>query len=194
MKKFFYVLGLSLFTLFFTQSCGKEKENGKEETEAHKITDLDVSAYDKWVYLSFADGTTRTLSYTQPAPEKWDVAFHRDNVKTNGGAALKTEFTELAQVTSAPAEGYREDEMTRDVVIVDMSQMMQGVIVYDTVPVNMELNAWVSRSGMPPVYTVGENVYVVRTKEGKHAKIKFSSYKNAVDKTGFATFEYEYPF
>ena len=76
-----------------------------------------------------------------------------------------------------------------------MSQMMQGIIIYDTTEINMVLEDWVTRSGMPPVYSVQPNVYVVRTKEGKYAKIQFTSYKGGEtgDETGFATFTYAYP-
>lgn len=192
MKRNFYVLTLSLWALVTLASCNEKTP--ESEPVAKTITNLDVSAYDKWVYLSFESGTPEVKGYDEQAPAAWDIAMHRENIKTNGGSALKTAFTELDQVTQVPSGEFVSDQLTEDKVVVDMSQMMQGIIVYDTTEINPVLNDWVVRSGMPPTYTVSENIYVVKTKEGTHAKIKFSSYKNDMDKTGFATFSYEYPF
>ena len=189
MKKFFLFSLIAASLAFVAVSCNKPDKT--EETDIRRATNLDASAYDQWVYFSFEDGKATTLSYTEAEPEKWDVAFHRENVRTNGGAALKTDFTALAQVVAIPAEGFVAD--VRDSIIVDMSQMMQGVIGYAEAEVNPALNEWVTRDGMPPVYTVRENVYIVRTRENTYAAIKFTSYKNDVDKTGFVSFDYQYP-
>lgn len=190
MKKFFLFSLVAASLAFVAVSCNKPEPDSKA-TDIRRATNLDASAYDQWVYFSFEDGKATTCSYTEPAPEKWDVAFHRENVRTNGGAALKTDFTALAQVVAIPAEGFVAD--VQDSIIVDMSQMMQGVIGYAEAEVNPALNEWVTRDGMPPVYTVRENVYIVRTRENTYAAIKFTSYKNDVDKTGFVSFDYQYP-
>ena len=190
MKKFFLFSLVAASLAFVAVSCNKPEPDSKA-TDIRRATNLDASAYDQWVYFSFEDGKATTLSYTEAEPEKWDVAFHRENVRTNGGAALKTDFTALAQVVAIPAEGFVAD--VQDSIIVDMSQMMQGVIGYAEAEVNPALNEWVTRDGMPPVYTVRENVYIVRTRENTYAAIKFTSYKNDVDKTGFVSFDYQYP-
>ena len=157
------------------------------------LTDVDVSAYDQWVYLSFESRTPVVLGVEEDAPAQWDIALHRENVKTNRGAALVTEATSLAALTELPSGDFVSDVMTDSTLIVDMSQMMQGILGYQKSEINPVLNAWVERSGMPPVYTVKNNVYVVRTQEGRYATIKFASYKDAEDKTGFATFSYVFP-
>lgn len=186
--KFFpAVLVLSLLLL---AACHKPD---KEKDDAITLTDVDVSAYDRWVYLSFASGTPLALNVNEEAPSEWDIALHRENVKTNQGAALKSDAVSLSALTELPAGEFSADVMTDSTLVVDISQMMQGVLVYQESDINPVLNAWVKRSGMPPTYTVNENVYVVRNKDGKYAKIKFSSYKNAEDKTGFATLSYIYP-
>lgn len=182
-------MGLCILLLGLLCACKKTKE----PVEGKTLADVNVSAYDKWVYLSFASGTPIEKGLDEAAPAEWDIAMHRENIKTNEGAAMQSNAGALSELTALPAGTFTADVMTDSVVIADMSQMMQGIIVYQKSMVNMVLNAWVSRAGMPPVYTVNDNVYVVRNKEGKYAKIKFSSYKNAEDKTGFATFSYEYP-
>lgn len=196
MKHLFYYLSMAVSVLFLTTSCDKDKKKEDTGTDpaAKEISNLDASAYDQWVYFSFETGISEIRSYKESAPEKWDVAFHRENVKTNEGSAMKTDKTSMDALTEVPVGEYVKDEMTTDKVIVDMSQMMQGKIGYDTTAINMVMNEWVTRSGMPPVYKVGENVYVVRTKGGKHAKLQFTSYKNDSDKTGFVSFSYVYPF
>ncbi|MDE6694294.1 MAG: HmuY family protein [Bacteroidales bacterium] len=188
MKKFLLFSLISVSLALLAVSC---KEPEPKDTEIRRVANLDASAYDRWVYFSFADGKATARAYTEAAPEKWEVAFHRENVRTNGGAALKTDFTALAQVVAIPAEGFVAD--VKDSIIVDMSQMMQGVIGYAEAEVNPALNEWVTRDGMPPVYTVRENVYIVRTRENTYAAIKFTSYKNDVDKTGYVSFDYKYP-
>ena len=45
---------------------------------------------------------------------------------------------------------------------------------------------------MPPSYALSEKVYIFKTAEGKHVKIKFTDYRNAEDKTGHIKFSYLY--
>lgn len=190
MKRFLFPL-ISVSLALLAVSCHKPDKT--EDSEIRRATNLNASAYDQWVYFSFEDGKATTQAYTEAAPEKWDVAFHRENVRTHGGVALKTEFTAFEQVVALPSEGFVSD--VKDSIIVDMSQMMQGIIGYAEAELNPALNAWVTYDidVMPPVYTVRDNVYIVRTRENKYAEIKFTSYKNDVDKTGYVSFDYKYP-
>lgn len=202
MKKILYYLSAALLCMAALASCDKNKgkdtdgNDGTDTVVSNQMKNLDVSAYDKWVYVSLEDGTSVAKGIEEAAPEKWDIAMHRENVKTNEGSAIKTDVTSFDALTAIP-EGsvFMPDELTYTEVAVDMSQMMQGIIIYDTTEINMVLEDWVTRSGMPPVYNVQPNVYVVRTKEGKYAKIQFTSYKGGEtgDETGFATFTYAYP-
>ena len=195
MKTLFYLSGTVLLSMMLLASC-KDSEKKDPTTNIGNtvtLTDVDVSAYDQWVYLSFESRTPVVLGVEEDAPAQWDIALHRENVKTNRGAALVTEATSLAALTELPSGDFVSDVMTDSTLIVDMSQMMQGILGYQKSEINLVLNAWVERSGMPPVYTVKNNVYVVRTQEGRYATIKFASYKDAEDKTGFATFSYVFP-
>ncbi|MCM1168454.1 MAG: HmuY family protein [Bacteroides sp.] len=200
MKTKFYFWGLALLSMTLFASCEKEKDKDKNppvvnpDVIAHTLTNVDVSAYDKWVYISFDSATVTTLGVDEEAPAKWDIAMHRENIKTNQGSALKTTATSLSAITEVPSGEFTADVMTDSTLIVDMSQMMEGIIGYQESELNMVLNGWVSRSGMPPVYEVSGNVFVIKGKDGEYTKIKFTSYKNDMDKTGFATFNYEYNF
>lgn len=165
--------------------------NKSNDTQGNLLTDVDVSAYDQWVYLSFESGVPLTLNVEEAEPAQWDIALHRGDVKTNKGAALKSNATSLSALSELPADEFTPD--ITDSIAVDMSGMMQGIVIYKESEINPVLSSWVSRSGMPPVYTVSKNVYVVRTQEGKYAKLKFSSFTSSDDKSGFATFSYVYP-
>ena len=191
MKTKFFPAVLVLSLLFLT-ACNKP-DNTKADPDTVTLTDVDVSAYDQWVYLSFESGTPLALNVNEEAPEKWDIALHRENVKTNQGAALKSDAVSLSALTELPSGEFTADVMTDSTLVVDISQMMQGILGYQKSEINPVLNAWVSRSGMPPTYTVHKNVYVLRNKDGKYVKIQFSSYNNKEDKTGFATLSYIYP-
>ena len=195
MKTLFYLSGTVLLSMMLLASCkdSEKKDPTTNIVNTVTLTDVDVSAYDQWVYLSFESRTPVVLGVEEDAPAQWDIALHRENVKTNRGAALVTEATSLAALTELPSGDFVSDVMTDSTLIVDMSQMMQGILGYQKSEINPVLNAWVERSGMPPVYTVKNNVYVVRTQEGRYATIKFASYKDAEDKTGFATFSYVFP-
>lgn len=184
--------GLSVCLISAFVACRQEEKT--PDSGVRTVTDLDVSAYDRWVYFSFETGVPQAVEHTEAEPEKWDLALHRDNVRTNGGAALRTNARDLSDLKEIPIGDYVQDTITYDEVVVDASRMMEGILVYDTVAVNKVLGTWVIRYGMPPVYEVSPNVYVIRNRDGKYAKIKFLSYKSKLDKTGFATFSYEYPF
>lgn len=212
MKRVIYFLGAVLAGSLLFASCheaenhegdggtGGDGGSGSGADSAMVVREmkaLDVSEYDQWVYVVFEDGTFQAKGVKDVPPEKWDIALHRENVKTNGGMALKTEVTSFEALTGIP-EGsvFRADELTYTEVAVDMSRMMQGIIVYDTTEINMAMEDWVKRSGMPPVYSVQPNVYVVKTKDGQYAKIQFTSYKGGEngDEDGYATFTYGFPF
>jgi hypothetical protein len=120
----------------------------------------------------------------------WDIAFHRMDVRLNGGesgrgngSGLETNATELSAVTVIPANGYITDVM--DSVNVSM-------MVKEAAPKNLKLSSWVTMVGMPPAYTVNEKVYIVQSANGKHVKIKFLDYLNAENKAGHVKFSYTY--
>lgn len=125
----------------------------------------------------------------------WDIAFHKYDIRTNGGAAVKADRSALSAVTTIPTSGFEEDVEGR--VMVDMSQMMQGFVGYQSCTVNKVLGSWVTATptgSMPPyTYTLNNNVYIVKTKSGQYAKIKFYDMTNEKGKAVYAAFNYEFP-
>lgn len=125
----------------------------------------------------------------------WDIAFHKYDIRTNGGAAVKTSSASLTGLTIIPVDGFVED-VDGD-VIADMSQMMKGYVGYQNCKLNKVLCGWVTAiptGTMPPyTYELNSNVFVVKTKAGKYAKIKFTDTTNEKNKAVYAAFSYEYP-
>lgn len=133
-------------------------------------------------------GTVDESSFT------WDIAFHRWDVKTNGGSGLETSATEIASLTEIPTEDYIADEEI-STIMVDNTNMMKGKVGYATGYVNKTLGKWmnVDTSNMPPAYTMSGKVYVLKTSANKYVKIKFTDYTNDANEKGHITLEYVYP-
>ena len=127
----------------------------------------------------------------------WDIAFHRYDIKTNGGAAVMLQTTDLESVTSASVTG---ESFTSDVdgeVMVDMSGMMSGFVGYQPTKINEVLAKWVTATptgSMPPYsYEINGKVFVVKTASGEYAKLRFTDMSDATGKNEAATFDYEFP-
>ena len=56
----------------------------------------------------------------QPEPPAWSIAIHRDNVRTNGGAVLETNYTSMSQLPESSAQfmgaTFKPDEWTTNEV------------------------------------------------------------------------------
>lgn len=176
------------------------------DDKANTYTNIDATAYTNWVYLNLKDGSQTTVAYDNAAgiPSDWTIALHRYDVKTNQGAAYRTSYTSLDDVRTAidkgtfpmpDASSFAADEAGR--ITVDMSHMMDGYIDYADATLNKTLGSWltVDTSSMPPTYTMGDNVYLVRTKDGDVAAIKFTGYSNPYQSNtkGYISLEYIYP-
>jgi hypothetical protein len=153
---------------------------------------IDAADYTRWVYFSFEKGEVVTV--TDPANDlSWDIALHRYDVKTNGGAsgngqgaALQTEFTTFNAITTIPAGVYTEDVEAE----INLSGMPP---VYTTGSKNAVLATWVTMdlSVMPPPTVLSKVVYIVRSAAGKHVKVLFTDNTNDEGVTGHVTFSYE---
>ncbi len=167
--------------------------------------------YKRWVYVSFSacridsteivdeSGDEIPLNEEGKFPSEWDVAIHRYDAKTNGGAVLETSMTsmdEVGSLTEIPQGDYVADlQQTTDRIVIDMSGMMEGKLTYAKSDYNPVLSKWlnVDTSQMPPLYTLSEKVYIVRLKNGLHAALQLTDFKNAKNVKGYMTVKYAYP-
>lgn len=183
---------------FFFISCSSDDD--KTETSSTllevKSTQIDARSYQDWVYFSFESGAVVEID-----PENfseslvWDIAFHRNDVRLNCGesgsglaGAYTTDKTGLSEVFTAPETGYVVDA-TKTI----MTKFVLPEPIFEEQPANLEIN-WleVDTSNPPPVYTLHDKVFVVRTASGKYAKIKFTNYLGNMNETMIISMSYVY--
>lgn len=167
---------------------------------------VDATDYTTWVYIDLADGTLTTLAYDDSIniPDSWTFALHRYDCKTNGGSVCETAFTSIDEFRSAVESGLftlpDETEFTADTdeeIIIDMSHMVEGILIYARSQVNVVMTRWldVALVTMPPIYTQSGKVYLVRYPDGNDAAVRFTGFTNPYyyDAKGYISFEYIYP-
>ena len=159
---------------------------------------VDATDYEVWTYISFADRTIEPLPVDAPAPEKWDMAVHRYDTKTNGGVVFATSLSDISLAQGwRPSAGEKgvADIWTTDKIVTDMSTMMDGYLSYADSYYNPVLSEWldVDTSTMPPVYTLSGKVYVIEMADGRKAAVKLSDFMNGAGVKGYMSIQYIYP-
>ena len=76
-----------------------------------------------------------------------------------------------------------------------MSGMMDGNMIYTESYRNAVLSSWldVNTATMPPVYTMSNQVFLIRLKDNTYAAIRFTNYMNARGIKGYIDFDFQYP-
>lgn len=136
---------------------------------------------------------------TQPEPNAWHIAVHRNNVRTNGGAVYETTYTsmkELPESSNAFADAtFTEDEWNEIDVWTVQSQMLNGLIGNQGIKVNPVLSSWLKVTmPPPPVFTLNNHVFIVRMKDGTFAAIQLANYQSATGVKCSLTINYKYPY
>lgn len=160
--------------------------------------------YTYW-YDVFGQGTSvnefRTFMPTgpQPAPERWSLAVHRNNVRTNGGEAAITTYTALEQLPegtewTAGLE-FRGDEFNETDVWVAQGRMLTGLIGNEGIAVNPVLSGWLELlvPPMPPAFVQNSHVYVLRMADGTMGALQLADYMNQAGVKCCLTIRYKYP-
>lgn len=136
---------------------------------------LDASHPDRWVYFAFSRGAT----IAGPAPDGWDLAFRRFNIRVNGGGGFagRAGVVDLGavpfdSVRVVPATGYVTSQ-PRD-------------------SVNPAIDRWYDYGFTSHLLTPKSRVYAVRTADGRYAKLRFLSYYCPGAQPGCMTVEYVY--
>jgi hypothetical protein len=187
MKKFIY----PLFFIILFSAC-KEDDDTTKVINSKTFT-VNASSKTDWVYFSFATGDT--LKVADPANStSWDLAFQRFNIRTNSGLSGKgvggvyntkktgeSEFSNLNKVPDAAT-------FVTDDSVSTIGAMGKTVKVL----ANPALSDWY-------IYTEGSSTllsnsytYVIKTADGKYAKLMISSYYNQQGIAGYFTINYVY--
>lgn len=125
----------------------------------------------------------------------WDIALHRDDIRTNGGAALKTDKTNLADVTAIPSSGYTGDVDGQ--ILINITNMTStGPLQYNA-KINKVLYDYITHTetgSMPPFqYAVNNLVFVVKCSDGTYAKMQLTDWKDDMNNKFVNTLRYVYP-
>lgn len=168
----------------------------------------DCTSYTDWHFFSFAEGKVIGSCDAMDSLENehwhnrtdWDLAFHRQNVKSNSGVSgigqggilsYYQSVFDFDAILEAPEEGYVVD--VQDSVVYDMSQMMQGTIGYAHTGVNPETKDWaVLQDMMAGLWVYKQNAFIVRTADAKYAKIHLMNFKDERGASGTVTMKYVY--
>ncbi len=147
---------------------------------------LEARAAEQWTFFDFSRGSV--VEVLHQFGIDWDLAFQRHKILANGGATNPKgrggilNLGELAfdEVLEAPADGYLEDTI--------------AAINPDTITTeNLAIKAWYHYNFLTHVLRPKANVYVVRTADGKYAKLRLLSYYcHGGQASGCFTIEYVY--
>jgi heme-binding HmuY-like protein len=145
-------------------------------------TQVDAADAETWVYFSFASGS-QVLPPDPASSDAWDLGFQRFHIISNGGVsgtgggavAIVTDQA-FDAVTTAPGNGYVEDQPDsddEDTVVNSAFEMGDGWYDYDPATNRLSPRA---------------NVYVIQAPSGAHYKLEILDYYDNAGTSGHPTF------
>lgn len=184
-------------------ACGDDEGSNEpdDSSDVLKTTEVTLSrktAYgNDWIYFSLSKGEELS-SVTEDGHATdltWDLAFNRYNIRTNSGASGKgkggaydTGKTNFDEVTSVPSEA----TFTTDVEAQITGSFTGDGITYAESTLNETLAEAIAFAGPPPSYTPNNHVYIVKTADGKYAKLQVLGFYNDEGLSGYMNFKFAY--
>ena len=166
----------------YTPTSPRPEEVG-ERLVGPIVYTVDTRSQDVWMYFDFSRGSVVAVQDRQT--NAWDVAFQRHVIRTNGGetnpagqgALLRVDTHDFATVTRVPDHAtFQSDIRTKK----------------RPFPYNPVVAKWYNYSYLANVLIPKPAVYIVRTQDGKYAKMRILSYYCEGGVSGCLTFEYVY--
>lgn len=149
---------------------------------------VDATSKDEWAYFSFA----RNEVIPPPADPKssldWDIAFQRNNIKTNGGAsgAGQGAAADLGDLSL-------ETTLRANVGAWVVDEVISDARTEQEVTANPVLSGWYEyHFGVHKLYSKYV-LYAVRAADGRVALLKVYSYYDDVGSSGVYTITYRFP-
>ncbi|MBN1989877.1 MAG: HmuY family protein [Bacteroidales bacterium] len=179
---------LAIASLSVFVSCDKDDT----PTQAGKTITIDASAYGSWKYFSFEEDTVVSITDFSTSTS-WDIAFHRSDIRVNSGlsgpgdgGSYSMGKVDFNSVTEAPADGY---SLNTTISILESYTMPP---VYVQTPGDTLVSKWLKivTDVAPPTYEYSDNIYIIRTANGKYAKIWLKEYFSKDAKSGHVTMKY----
>lgn len=199
-KQFLFLLALLISASMIFTSCKKDEETVETTLTPGVVVNtltLNATAYDKWVYFSF-DSSRVVAVDNYLTSDKWDIAFHRYDVRVNCGTsgigmggtynAGKVDFN---SATTAPESGYSLNDTIK---IYEVNPMQHNTAIEKKVPGDTLLAKWIKKvyGANGPVYSYSDNIYIIKTAKGKYVKFWLKNYCNEKGDYGYVTMKYAY--
>ena len=178
-----------------------EVDHSKESDNADKP----IGIYTYWFDV-FGEGLSNYQyqrfqpTAPQPAPAHWSIAVHRNNVRTNGGEVLETNYAFMEQLPPS-SEAFKDsvfiaDEWNERDVWTVQDQMLKGYIGCQGIKVNRVLSSWlqVDIPPMPPLFSLNSSIFIVRFSDGTCAALQLANYMNQKGTKCCLTINYKYPY
>ena len=150
--------------------------------------------------LSHHEFRSFTPTAEQPEPSSWHIAVHRNNVRTNNGAAHETTYTSMSDLPES-SKAFQDKTFTPDAwnqldVWTIQAQMLQGLIGNQGIKVNPVLSSWlkVDLPPVPPLFTLNNHVFIVRFPDDTYAAIQLENYQSPAGTKCCLTINYKYPY
>ena len=161
--------------------------------------------YMYWFDVFGAGITNRTFlqfipTREQEEPSKWSVAFHRNNVRTNGASVFETDYSQTEDLPESSSffseKPFVEDEWSETDVWVLRNQMLNGIIGNQGIKVNRTLSKWltVEIPPMPPTFVLNNHIFILRLSDGTYAALQLENYQNEMGVKCILTINYIYPY
>lgn len=176
---------------------GENVNPGTEKLEMKTVMLSRKTAYgNDWIYFSLKEGKELAGITEENHMEnlEWDLAFNRYNIRTNSGksgkgqgGALDTESKDMEAVKTVP-----EKEFIVDVNAMITESFTGSGITECESSLNPCMAEAIKFAGPPPSYTPNNHIYIVKTADGKYAKVKVLGFHNDEGKSGFVSFQYVY--
>ena len=201
-KHLYTRLCIGIFTLLWLASCRYEgpRDPASPEASTFKPTvphlqdvgerlvgpityTVDARSKELWMYFDFSQGSV--VAIQNPKLDAWDLAIRRHVIRTNGGdtspagksALVAVEGKNLAAVTEVP----------KDAAFIADIKTKQRLNSHNPV-----IHKWYHYSYAANVLAPKSLIYLVRTQDGKYAKMRIISYYCEGERAGCLTFEYVY--
>jgi HmuY protein len=198
-----YWLAVSLYTgcLLLQLGCGQGSTDGNDPSATvyqptsprpqevgarlvgPMVYTVDARSKEIWMYFDFSRGAV--VAVQDPKTDAWDLAFQRYVIKTNGGdthpagqgALYSLGDRDFSSVTRVPDNA----------IFVSDVRTKNRLSSYNPV-----IDKWYNYSYLANVLVPKPAVYLVRTQDGKYAKMRLLSYYCKDHVAGCITFEYVY--
>lgn len=175
------------------------------EAEATEPEAEQTGIYTYW-YDVFGIGISKrerrsfVATESQPEPDSWHIAIHRNNVRTNGAAVHETALTSMDNLPESSAAyadaDFHEDSWNETDVWTVQDKMLQGIIGNQGIKVNTTLSSWldVQLPPFPPSFTLNNHVFILRFNDGTYAALQLVNYQSNKGVKCCLTINYKYPY